>query len=148
MSITFLYFLPSIVLFICFIIAIAVFHKKFKKQKSINAKFEKNQETLQKNLMNLSSLVSKAQTNVDKQYDNIKKIEMTVVQKLSPLLDKNQVIDELRRKLNDSEHTVTSLRSTILQMSQTFKRMQKQEKDEHSQETVKRRKTKKEQVKQ
>lgn len=143
-----LYLILFIVLFISFIVFTIVFNKRFKKQKTINAKLEKNQETLQKNLMNLSSLVSKAQTNIDKQYDSIKKIEMTLLQKVSPLLDKNQVIDELRRKLNDSEHTVTSLRSTILQMSQTFKRMQKQEKDEHSQETVKRRKTKKEQVKQ
>ena len=119
-------------------ITFITFRKKFKEQKTINTQLEKNQETLQKNILTISSLVSKAQTGIEKQYDNIKRIEMVLLQKVNPLLDKNAIVDELRMKLKESDKTVNGLRSTILQMSQTFKRMKKTEKEEHTQETVKR----------
>lgn len=124
-------------------ITFITFRKKFKEQKTVNTQLEKNQETLQKNILTISSLVSKAQTGIEKQYDNIKRIEIVLLQKVNPLLDKNAIVDDLRRKLSESEKTVNGLRSTILQMSQTFKRMQKTEKEEHAQETVKRKTSKK-----
>lgn len=124
------------------VIVLISFNKKFKKQKVINAQLEENQKNLQKNILSISSLVSKAQANIDKQYDKLKQIEMVVLQKLNPLLEKNQIVDELRRKIKESDTIISGLRSTILQMSQTFKRMQRVEKEERSQETVKRKQNK------
>lgn len=117
--------------------------KKLKQQKSINKQIDKNQVTLSNNIMSLNTCIQKTMNNAEKQYDSIKRIEMIIVQKLNPLLEKNQIVDELRRKLGDSERTVNELRSTVLQMSQTFKRMKREEKEEKGQETVKRRKSKK-----
>lgn len=123
-------------------IAFILFNKKYNKQKAINAQLEENQKTLQKNILSISSLISKAQTNIDKQYDKLKQMEMLVLQKVSPLLEKNQVVDELRRKIKESDTIISGLRSTILQMSQTFKKMQHAEKEERNQETVKRKQNK------
>ena len=130
------------ILVVCQVIVIILFNKKYNKQKAINAQLEENQKTLQKNILSISSLISKAQTNIDKQYDKLKQVEMLVLQKVSPLLEKNQVVDELRRKIKESDTIINGLRSTILQMSQTFKRMQRVEKEERNQETVKRKQNK------
>lgn len=130
------------ILVVCQVIVIILFNKKYNKQKAINAQLEENQKTLQKNILSISSLISKAQTNIDKQYDKLKQVEMLVLQKVSPLLEKNQMVDELRRKIKESDTIISGLRSTILQMSQTFKRMQRVEKEERNQETVKRKQNK------
>ena len=113
------------------------------KQEKINKAVDKNQITLSNNISALNISLQKVLNNVEKQYDNIKRIELTIIQKLNPLLDKNQIVDELRRKVNEAERTINNLRSTILQMSQTFKRMKKEEKEEKEQETVKKRRSKK-----
>lgn len=130
------------ILAICQVIVLISFNKKFKKQKVINAQLEENQKNLQKNILSISSLVSKAQNNIEKQYDKLKQMEMMVLQKLNPLLEKNQIVDELRRKIKESDTIISGLRSTILQMSQTFKRMQRAEKEKDAQETVKRKQSK------
>jgi uncharacterized phage infection (PIP) family protein YhgE len=130
------------ILAICQVIVLISFNKKFKKQKVINAQLEENQKNLQKNILNISSLVSKAQNNIEKQYDKLKQMEMMVLQKLNPLLEKNQIVDELRRKIKESDTIISGLRSTILQMSQTFKRMQRAEKEKDAKETVKRKQSK------
>lgn len=130
------------ILAICQVIVLISFNKKFKKQKVLNAQLEENQKNLQKNILSISSLVSKVQTNVDNQYDKLKQIEMMILQKLNPLLEKNQIVDELRRKVKESDTIISGLRSTILQMSQTFKRMQRAEKEKDAQETVKRKQSK------
>ena len=124
------------------VIVLISFNKKFKKQKVLNAQLEENQKNLQKNILSISSMVSKVQTNVDNQYDKLKQIEMMILQKLNPLLEKNQIVDELRRKVKESDTIISGLRSTILQMSQTFKRMQRAEKEKDAQETVKRKQSK------
>ena len=82
------------------------------------------------NISNLNVNLQKISRDTEKQYDNIKRMESLIIQKLNPLLDKNQITDELRTKLHNSEMTVNLLRSTILQMTTAIKRMQKQEKEE------------------
>ena len=131
------------VLFVIQLFYIFKLRKKLKQQEKINKAVDKNQITLSNNISALNISLQKVLNNVEKQYDNIKRIELTIVQKLNPLLDKNQIVDELRRKVNEAERTINNLRSTILQMSQTFKRMKREEKEEKEQETVKKRKSKK-----
>ena len=104
--------------------------KSLKKQTAINAVLEKNQITISTNISNLNVNLQKISRDTEKQYDNIKRMESLIIQKLNPLLDKNQITDELRTKLHNSEMTVNQLRSTILQMTTAIKRMQKQEKEE------------------
>jgi Mg2+ and Co2+ transporter CorA len=101
-----------------------------KKQAATNAILEKNQVTISTNISNLNISLQKISRDVEKQYDNIKRLESLIIQKLNPLLDKNQITDELRTKLHNSEKTVNQLRSTILQMTTAIKQMQKREKDE------------------
>ncbi len=112
------------------IITIIKLRKKLKKQAEVNKILEKNQQNLSNTLTNISTSLSRQQQNIEKQYDNIKRMESLIIQKLNPLLDKNQITDELRTKLHNSEMTVNQLRSTILQMTTAIKRMQKQEKEE------------------
>lgn len=123
-----LYILIS-VLFILLVFCLIKLFKNSKKQSKINAVFEKNQITISNNISNLHISLQKILRDIDKQYDNIKEIESSIVQKLSPLLNKNQIIDELNVKLHNSEMTINQLRSTILQMTTSLKRMQKQEKE-------------------
>lgn len=124
-----LYIIVSI-LIITQIIVIIKLRKKLKKQTNINKTLEKNQQNLSNTLINIFTSLSKQQQSVEKQYDNIKRMESLIIQKLNPLLDKNQIVDELRTKLHNSELTVNQLRSTILQMTTAIKRMQKAEKEE------------------
>lgn len=131
------------VLFVIQLFYIFRLRKKLKQQEKINKAVDKNQITLSSNISALNISLQKVLNNVEKQYDNIKRIELTIIQKLNPLLDKNQIVDELRRKVNEAERTINNLRSTILQMSQTFKRMKREEKEEKEQETVKKRRSKK-----
>lgn len=112
------------------IITIIKLRKKLKKQADVNKILEKNQQNLSNTLTSISAGLSRQQQNIEKQYDNIKRMESLIIQKLNPLLDKNQITDELRTKLHNSEMTVNQLRSTILQMTTAIKRMQKQEKEE------------------
>ena len=123
-----LYILVSL-LIVTQIIVIIKLNKKLKIQANVNKAFEKNQKNLNTTLMNFSSSLSRQQQNIEKQYDNIKRMESLIIQKLNPLLDKNQIVDELRTKLHNSEVTVNQLRSTILQMTTTIKQMKKNEKD-------------------
>lgn len=118
------------ILIIAQIIAIVKLRESIKNQAVINKTFEKNQKNLNNALTGISSSLCKQQQSVEKQYDNIKRMESLIIQKLNPLLDKNQITDELRTKLHNSEMTVNQLRSTILQMTTAIKRMQKQEKEE------------------
>lgn len=128
-----LYVIVSI-LVITQIITIIKLRKKLKKQAEVNKILEKNQQNLSNTLTNISTSLSRQQQNIEKQYDNIKRMESLIIQKLNPLLDKNQITDELRTKLHNSEMTVNQLRSTILQMTTAIKRMQKQEKEEKKHE--------------
>lgn len=132
----------SLSLLIAFTVKTIHDSRQLKKVKSALKQLEENQKNLQKNILSISSLVSKAQNNIEKQYDKLKQIEMMVLQKLNPLLEKNQIVDELRRKIKESDTIISGLRSTILQMSQTFKRMQRAEKEKDAQETVKRKQSK------
>lgn len=118
------------VLFIALIFCLVKLFKSLKKQTAINAVLEKNQITISTNISNLNVNLQKISRDTEKQYDNIKRMESLIIQKLNPLLDKNQITDELRTKLHNSEMTVNQLRSTILQMTTAIKRMQKQEKEE------------------
>lgn len=104
--------------------------KSLKNQAAINAVLEKNQITISTNISNLNVNLQKISRDTEKQYDNIKRMESLIIQKLNPLLDKNQITDELRAKLHNSEMTANQLRSTILQMTTAIKQMQKQEKEE------------------
>jgi hypothetical protein len=145
----FLQYLVFTLISILFIWEIIRTIKYKKRNNAINKKFvdvEANQITLQNNMQNLLKSINKQQQNIEKQYDNIKRIEMLVLQKINPLLENNAVVSDLRTKLKDADHTVSSLRSTVLQMAQTIKRMQRREKEEHEQEFVKRRKPKKTQT--
>ena len=123
-----LYIIASLLL-LTQIITIIKLRKKLKKQYVVNKIFEQNQQNLSNALTNILTSLSRQQQNVEKQYDNIKRIESLIIQKLNPLLDKNQITNELRTKLYNSEITVNQLRSTILQMTAAIKRMQKQEKE-------------------
>lgn len=118
------------VLFIALTFCLIKLFKNLKKQAAINAVLEKNQITISTNISNLNINLQKISRDTEKQYDNIKRMESLIIQKLNPLLDKNQITDELRTKLHNSEMTVNQLRSTILQMTTAIKRMQKQEKEE------------------
>ena len=111
-----LYIIVSLLL-LTQIITIIKLRKKLKKQAEVNKIFEKNQQNLSNALTNILTSLSRQQQNVEKQYDNIKRIESLIIQKLNPLLDKNQITSELRTKLYNSEITVNQLRSTILQMT-------------------------------
>lgn len=142
-----LYIIVSI-LVITQIIVIIKLRKKLKKQTNISKTLEKNQQNLSNTLINISASLSKQQQNVEKQYENIKRLELLVVQKLNPLFEKNQIVDDLRTKLHNSELTVNQLRSTILQMTTAIKRMQKAEKEEKDRENVKPSKKRQRQVKQ
>ncbi len=122
------------VLFIALIFCLIKLFKSLKKQAAINAVLEKNQITISTNISNLNVNLQKISRDTEKQYDNIKRMESLIIQKLNPLLDKNQITDELRTKLHNSEMTVNQLRSTILQMTTAIKRMQKQEKEEKKHE--------------
>lgn len=124
-----LYIIVSLLL-LTQIITIIKLRKKLKKQADVSKTLEKNQQNLSNTLTNILTSLSRQQQNVEKQYDNIKRIESLIIQKLNPLLDKNQITNELRTKLYNSEITVNQLRSTILQMTSVIKRMQKQEKEE------------------
>ena len=124
-----LYIIVSLLL-LTQIITIIKLRKKLKKQADVSKTLEKNQQNLSNTLTNILTSLSRQQQNVEKQYDNIKRIESLNIQKLNPLLDKNQITNELRTKLYNSEITVNQLRSTILQMTSVIKRMQKQEKEE------------------
>lgn len=121
------------VLFIALVFCLVKLSKSLKKQAAINAVLEKNQITISTNISNLNVSLQKIIRDTEKQYDNIKRMESLIVQKLNPLLDKNQITDELRSKLHNSEMTVSQLRSTILQMTAAIKRMQKKEKEEDKQ---------------
>lgn len=118
------------VLFITLTFCLIKLFKSLKKQAAINTVLEKNQITISTNISNLNVNLQKISRDTEKQYDNIKRMESLIIQKLNPLLDKNQITDELRTKLHNSEMTVNQLRSTILQMTTAIKRMQKQEKEE------------------
>lgn len=118
------------ILFITLIFCLVKLFKSLKKQAAINVMLEKNQITISTNISNLNINLQKILRDIEKQYDNIKRMESLIIQKLNPLLDKNQITDELRTKLHNSEMTVNQLRSTILQMTTAIKRMQKQEKEE------------------
>lgn len=118
------------VLFIALTFCLIKLFKSLKKQAAINTVLEKNQITISTNISNLNVNLQKISRDTEKQYDNIKRMESLIIQKLNPLLDKNQITDELRTKLHNSEMTVNQLRSTILQMTTAIKRMQKQEKEE------------------
>lgn len=118
------------ILFIALTFCLIKLFKSLKKQAATNAILEKNQVTISTNISNLNISLQKISRDVEKQYDNIKRMESLIIQKLNPLLDKNQITDELRTKLHNSEKTVNQLRSTILQMTTAIKQMQKQEKDE------------------
>ena len=118
------------ILFIALTFCLIKLYKSLKKQAATNAILEKNQVTISTNISNLNISLQKISRDVEKQYDNIKRMESLIIQKLNPLLDKNQITDELRTKLHNSEKTVNQLRSTILQMTTAIKQMQKREKDE------------------
>lgn len=118
------------ILFIALTFCLIKLFKSLKKQAATNAILEKNQVTISTNISNLNISLQKISRDVEKQYDNIKRMESLIIQKLNPLLDKNQITDELRTKLHNSEKTVNQLRSTILQMTTAIKQMQKREKDE------------------
>ena len=122
------------VLYIYVIFHSIISHKKFKEQSLAIKIIEKNQIAISNSINSLNTHLQKMAKDTEKQYDNIKRTEALVVQKLNPLLEKNQIVDELRNKLRDSERTVTQLRSTILQMSTVIKRMSKQDKDEKKRE--------------
>ena len=123
-----LYIIVSLLL-LTQIITIIKLRKKLRIQSDVSKTLEKNQQNLNTTLMNFSTSLSKQGQGIEKQYDNIKRIESLIIQKLNPLLDKNQITNELRTKLYNSEITVNQLRSTILQMTAAIKRMQKQEKE-------------------
>ena len=122
-----LYIIVSI-LVISQVATIIYLKKELKTQKSLNATLFKNQKNHYTTLINLSSLISKQQQNIDKQHDILKGIEIIINNKLNPLFEKNEIVNSLRNKLHNSEATIEQLRSTILRMSSTIKHMQKKEK--------------------
>ena len=78
---------------------------------------------------NNTSVTEDAENSADELRFYSVTFDVLIIQKLNPLLDKNQITNELRTKLYNSEITVNQLRSTILQMTAAIKRMQKQEKE-------------------
>lgn len=116
------------ILIISQVVTIIYLKKELKTQKSLNATLFKNQKNHYTALINLSSLISKQQQNIDKQHDILKGLEIIINNKLNPLFENNEIVNSLRNKLHNSEATIEQLRSTILRMSSTIKHMQKKEK--------------------
>lgn len=119
--------------------ALAVLLIKAHRTKKEIAVLRQNEKTLQSNMQNLytnitllSANVSKALSYTERQSSGITRIEQLMITKVSPLLEKNAVIDDLKRRLREEEQTTYSLRSTILQMTATLKKLQKKEKEERT----------------
>ena len=117
---------------------VVLFIKAHRTKKEI-AVLRQNEKTLQSNMQNLytnitllSANVSKALSYTEKQSSGITRIEQLMITKVNPLLEKNAVIDDLKRRLREEEQTTHGLRSTILQMTATLKKLQKKEKEERT----------------
>lgn len=126
--------ISTVTIFVILLIILFVQNSRLKKDlqklKDNEKILKTNQQNLHTTLSLLTSNLTKASSNIEKQYTSIKQIEMTIISKLSPLLDKNQVVDELRKRIKEADITVSQLRSTILQMTEALRRMQKKEKEE------------------
>lgn len=127
-------FYVSIFIVLTLFVIIFIKNNKLKKEIKILQNNEKtlktNQQNLHTTLSLLTSNLTKASANIEKQYTSIKQIEQSIIVKLTPLLDNNKIVDDLRRRVKEADATVYQLRSTILQMTEALKRMQKKEKDE------------------
>lgn len=127
-------FYVSIFIILTLFVIVFIKNNKLKKEIKIlqgNQKtLEANQQNLKTTLSLLTSHLTKASNNIEKQYTSIKQIEQAIISKLSPLLENNKVVDDLRRRVKEADTTIYQLRSTILQMTDAIKRMQKKEKEE------------------
>lgn len=127
-------FYVSIFIILTLFVIIFIKNNKLKKEIKILQNNEKtlktNQQNLHTTLSLLTSNLTKASANIEKQYTSIKQIEQSIIVKLTPLLDNNKIVDDLRRRVKEADTTAHQLRSTILQMTEALKRMQKKEKDE------------------
>lgn len=127
-------FYVSISIVLTLFVIIFIKNNKLKKEIKILQNNEKtlktNQQNLHTTLSLLTSNLTKASANIEKQYTSIKQIEQSIIVKLTPLLDNNKIVDDLRRRVKEADTTAYQLRSTILQMTDALKRMQKKEKDE------------------
>lgn len=127
-------FYVSIFIVLTLFVIIFIKNNKLKKEIKILQNNEKtlktNQQNLHTTLSLLTSNLTKASANIEKQYTSIKQIEQSIIVKLTPLLDNNKIVDDLRRRVKEADATAYQLRSAILQMAEALKRMQKKEKDE------------------